>query len=131
MALESGVGFDDGIWYPVVYAGIPALVAPLVYAHTRPDATPLQSVLLAGWMLVSSVLALEGTVVLVLGFPPTGPRPWLLTRLFPVRLYLGFLLGPVGTASVAARQRGLLAVVALLLSSVCQLLVAALLVLAR
>lgn len=129
-AAEAYVAFDSGLWYPVVYAGIPSLAAAAAFARERPKSRPLILGLVGGWILVSSVFALALTVVLAVGTPPTGSRPSGIAFAAALALYLAFLLVPVGAATAAARRTGVRTVVPLVLSPVAQIAIGAVLALA-
>lgn len=131
LAVESDLGLDSGLWYPVAYAGSPALTAPLAFARGRVDASTPALVAVSLWVLLSSVLALAGTVVLVLGFPPRGPTPWLLARAYPFLLYLAFVGPPTVAALTGARLGRFRAAAVLAFAPVGQLLAAALLIVLR
>ncbi|GCF12694.1 hypothetical protein Harman_06290 [Haloarcula mannanilytica] len=120
----------SGLWYPVIYAGAPALASVAAFVHERPTAGPLRLVGVGSWVLVTSVLALAVLVVLVLGFP-AQPRFPGFELLFAGLLYAGFCLVPASLAAVAARQRGVRTVALLALVPLGQTVVAAVLVFAR
>ncbi|MBX0321965.1 hypothetical protein EGH21_02855 [Halomicroarcula sp. F13] len=130
-AIEADLGLADGIWYPVVYACVPAVAATAAFAHERPGESPVLVATVGGWLLVTSVLALAGFLVLSLGFPPRTARPPIVALGFVLALYLGYLLVPVAAALAAGRTRGIRAIGALALAPVGQLLVGAVLVVLR
>lgn len=129
LALELD-GLASGLWYPVIYAGAPALASVAAFVHERPATGPLSLVAVGGWVLGSSVLALAVLVVLVLG-GPAQPRPPALALLFATLLYAGFCLVPVGLAALAARRRGVRTAALLAVAPVGQGAVAAALAFAR
>ena len=129
LALEADLLFEAGVWYPVVYAGAPTVAATAAFAHERPGADPPRLAGVAAWVLAGSVLALAAAVVLSLGFPAETPRSPVATVLGAGLLYAGFLLVPVGLAVAAARRRGARSALALALSPVGQVLVAAVVIL--
>lgn len=131
LALEADVGLSSGIWYPIIYAGGPAIAAAATFAHARPGVGPLRLLGVGVWLLVSSILALAVAVVLSLGFPAKFPQSPVAAVLSAGLLYVGFLLVPVGLAVVAARYRGLRTVLALAVSPVGQAVVAAVLIVPR
>lgn len=130
LALDADL-LGSGIWYPVFYAGAPALTATAVFRHERPDAGPLGLLAVGVWVLVSSVLALAVAVVLTLGFPADVPPSPARSVISAGLLYLGFLLVPVGLAVAAARRRGIRTVLLLLVSPVGQAVIAAVLIISR
>ncbi|EMA29715.1 hypothetical protein C444_12987 [Haloarcula japonica DSM 6131] len=129
LALELDV-LGSGLWYPVIYAGTPALSSVAAFAHERPTAGPLRLLAVGSWVLITSVLALAVLVVLTLGFP-ARPRFPAFALVLAGLLYAGFCLVPAGLAAVAARQRGVRAVVPLALAPFGQIAVAAVIVFVR
>lgn len=128
LALEADLVLTSGIWYPVVYAGAPTAAGLATFVHGRPTARARWLVALGVWLLVGSVLALALGVVLALASPRVTPVTPLEGLLSSALLYAGFVLVPVALAHIAASQRGLRAVLPVVLAPVGQAVVAALLI---
>lgn len=128
LALEADVGLSSGLWYPIIYAGAPAVAAAAAFARERPSVGRAHLLGIGAWLLVSSALALAVAVVLSLGFPPELPESPLSAVLSAGLLYVGFLLVPVALAVVAARRPGLRAVLAFGISPFAQSAIAAVLI---
>lgn len=99
---EADMGFSSGIWYPVFYAGAPAIAATAAFVHEREDVGFLRLLGVGAWFLAGSVLALAVAVVLALDFPTETIRSPVSAVLAAGILYLGLLLGPVVLAVAAA-----------------------------
>lgn len=130
LALEADV-LESGLWYPVFYAGGPAIAATAAFAHERPDIGSLRLLGVGVWLLVTSVLALAVVVILSLGYPPEVTQSPVSAAILAGVLYLGFLFVPVGLAVAAARRRGLRTALLLMPSPVGQALIAAILIIPR
>lgn len=128
LALEADIAFSSGLWYPIVYAGTPAIAATAAFARERPNVGRVHLFGIGVWLLVSSVLALVVAVVLSLGFPSEVPELPVSAVLSAGLLYVGFLLAPVALAVVAVRHRGLRTVLAPGLSPFAQAAIAAVLI---
>lgn len=120
LALEADIAFSSGLWYPIVYAGAPAIAATAAFARERPNVGRVHLFGIGAWLLVSSVLALAVAVVLSLGFPSEVPEPPVSAVLSAGLLYVGFVLALAAVYAIAARRRGRGAVGVLLLAPIVQ-----------
>lgn len=91
LALEADLLFESGLWYPVFYAGAPAVAATVAFAHACPATGPFRLARVGAWFLASSVLALPAAVVLSLGFPAETPRSPVSSVVGAALIYAGFL----------------------------------------
>lgn len=131
LLLEADIGLTSGIWYPIIYAGAPAIAATATFAHERPNVGPALLLGIGVWILGSSILALASAVVLSLGTPAKFTQSPVSAVLSAGLLFLGFLLVPVLLTGVAARRRCLQTVLALVFVPVGQALLAGVLIVGR
>jgi hypothetical protein len=115
LALVVDVVLSSGLWYPVIYAGAPAIAATATFASERPGTGVIRLLGVGAWLLASSVLALAAAVAFSVGATPS-PGSAMSPILFGLSLYLGFLFVPYGLAVAAARSHGVRTVLLLALS---------------